>query len=83
MGVMIINDGHGAQNGKTVAFSHWPVNVGGNATANVWQMTSVVQGNGVDGVTTSIPVVNGVTTTNGSWPSGLNFPDPSVTIISI
>jgi len=72
-GLMIVNAGQGAQNGKTVALSHWPVNSSGNSTANVWQMTSATT---QDGTRTTIPVNAGVT-------SSLNFPDPSITIISI
>jgi len=75
-GVMIVNPGKGAQNSKTVALSNWPINATGNATANVWQMTSAVQAPGQDGTRTTINVTAGVT-------APMNFPDPSVTIIWI
>jgi hypothetical protein len=73
---MIVNPGKGAQNSKTVALSNWPINATGNATANVWQMTSAVQAPGQDGTRTTINVTAGVT-------APMNFPDPSVTIIWI
>jgi hypothetical protein len=72
-GLMIVVAGQGAQNNKTVALSHWPVNGTGNATANVWQMTSSTT---ADGAPSTIAVNAGVT-------SALNFPDPSITIIYI
>ena len=70
--VMIVVAGQGAQNNKTVAFSHWPINSTGNGTLNVWQMTSA---NTADGTRTTVNVTAGVS-------QQLSFPDPSVTIIS-
>jgi hypothetical protein len=74
--IMCLNVGRGAQNNKSVAFSHWPVNASGNGTANVWQMTLAQTGVGQDGVYSTVSVNAGVM-------PNLNFPDPSITIISI
>lgn len=71
--MMVVNAGQGAQNSKTVAFSKWPVNSTGNATMDTWQLTSSTTG---DGTTGTVAVTSGVT-------AAMNFPDPSVTIISI
>lgn len=71
-GLMVVNPGFGGKSGQ-VALSHWPVNSTGNGTANVWQINSGTQG---DGARATVQVTAGVTTS-------INFPDPSVTIISI
>jgi hypothetical protein len=73
MTMMVVNAGQGAQNSKTVAFSHWPINSTGNGTANTWQMTSSSTG---DGTTGTVAVTSGVT-------AAMNFPDPSITIITL
>lgn len=72
-GLMIVVAGQGAQNNKTVALSHWPVNGTGNGTANTWQMTSATTGDGTSG---TVAVTNGIT-------AAMSFPDPSITIISL
>ena len=74
-GLLIYNNGNGTKNGQ-VALSHWPVNSSGTAGVNMWQMTSSSNGPGRDGTRSTIQVTNGVT-------SSINFPDPSITIISI
>jgi hypothetical protein len=74
--LMIVNAGRGAQRNKTVALSHWPVNATGNGRASVWQLTNAVTRAGQDGTKSTIAVTAGVT-------APLNFPDPSVTIISV
>jgi hypothetical protein len=74
--LMVVNYGKGAQNSKQVAFSRWPVNSTGNAQGTVWQLTTAAKTWGQDGTTANTQFTNGV--------SGvLNFPDPSVTIISV
>jgi hypothetical protein len=73
--VMVVNTGAGNQN-VTIGMSKWPVNTTGNASANVWQMDSSVKLPGVDGKRSTVQVVNGVA-------GPINFPDPSVTIVSI
>lgn len=73
MTMMVVNAGQGTQNSKTVAFSHWPINSTGNGTANTWQMTSSSTG---DGTTGTVAVTSGVT-------AAMNFPDPSITIITL
>jgi hypothetical protein len=76
--LLVVNYGGGTQNNKTVAFSHWPFNGNGNGSATVWQFGTQSQT-----YTTSDPAtVSAVGFTNGvSVP--MNFPDPSITIISI
>jgi len=71
-GLMVVNPGFGGKSGQ-VALSHWPVNSTGNGTANVWQINSGTSG---DGARSTVQVTAGVT-------ASINFPDPSVTIISI
>jgi hypothetical protein len=71
-GLMVVNNGQGNKSGS-IALSHWPVNSTGTATANVWQMRSSQSG---DGAPSTVQVTKGVC-------ASLNFPDPSVTIISI
>jgi hypothetical protein len=72
LGLMIVNNGKGAQSGKTIALSHWPVNPSGNGTANIWQLSRSVP----LGSTRALPVKAGIT-------AAIDFPDPSITIISI
>jgi hypothetical protein len=76
--LLVTNIGGGAQNSKTVALSHWPVNSSGNATATVWQLGTQSQGYTANdpATVTSVQVNAGVT-------APMNFPDPSVTIISV
>lgn len=75
--ILIVNAGNGAQVGQSVAFSSWPVNDTGNGTASVWQMSgSAGAAPGQDGTRFSVDVTAGVT-------APIDFPDPSVTIISV
>jgi hypothetical protein len=72
LGLMIVNNGKGAQGGKAIALSHWPVNSSGNGTVDMWQMSHAVQ----MGSSRALAVKAGITAT-------IDLPDPSVTIISI
>jgi hypothetical protein len=72
LGLMIVNIGKGAQSGKTVALSHWPVNSSGNGTATIWQLSHSAQ----MGSTKALEVKAGIT-------AAIEFPDPSITIISV
>jgi hypothetical protein len=72
--LLVFNQGNGNKSGS-VALSHWPTNASGNGTANVWQMTSAQNGAGKDGARSTVSVTAGVT-------QSINFPDPSITIIS-
>jgi hypothetical protein len=72
VGLMIVNNGKGAQRAKTVALSHWPVNSSGNGTARIWQMSPSAQ----RGSTSTLAV-------RGGLMAAIDFPDPSITIISI
>jgi hypothetical protein len=76
--LLVYNVGNGAKSGP-VALSHWPVNTTGVATATVWQMTTAQNGPGKDGTSSTVSVGG---TTPGVTAS-MNFPDPSITIISI
>jgi hypothetical protein len=69
---MIVNNGEGAQRAKTVAVGHWPMNSTGTATASIWQMSLSAQ----QGSTSTLAVRAGIT-------AEIDFPDPSITIISI
>jgi hypothetical protein len=76
--LLVYNVGNGSKSGP-VALSHWPVNTTGVATATVWQMTTAQNGPGKDGTSSTVSVGG---TTPGVTAS-MNFPDPSITIISI
>lgn len=68
--LMVVNAGKGNQNAKEVALSKWPA--GGNV--RVWQMTRSCDGPGKDGTVKTVALNAGKLT--------LDFPDPSITIIS-
>jgi beta-glucanase (GH16 family) len=77
--LLAVNYGGGAQNNKTVAFSRWPVNGNGNGTASVWQLGTQSQ----TYTATDPATVNPNLTFTGGVSAPMNFPDPSITIISV
>lgn len=76
--LLCVNYGGGTQNGKTVAFSHWQGNPTGNGTANVWQLGTQSQT-----YTATDPASTSTLTFTSGLSAPMNFPDPSVTIISV
>jgi len=77
--MLLVNYGGGTRNAQTVAFSHWPVNTSGNATATSWQLGTQSQGY----TNTDPATVNPNLAVNSGVTAAMNFPDPSITIISI
>jgi hypothetical protein len=72
--LVILNADQGAQIGKDIALSHWPVNADGNGEVEVWQMGDDCEGVGSDGSVETREIRGGVLQ--------FDLPDPSITVIS-